>query len=113
MAGFIGFHHFHLRKRIHKKNEIYPHPDPIKRFIDKSIFFVGLVGPIMTIPQITKIFLEKNAAGISIISWIAYFFTSFFWLAYGVIHKEKPIIVTYFVWLILDVFIIVGTLMYG
>jgi uncharacterized protein with PQ loop repeat len=108
-----GLHHFHKRKRIHKKHEPYPHPNAFKKFLDKAIYAIGVIGPVMTIPQITKIWIDKNAAGVSVISWTAYLVTAFFWLVYGVFHKEKPIIITYAIWIFLDLFIIIGAVIYG
>jgi len=107
-----GLHHSHTRKRIHVHHEKFPHPDKFKHFMDKAIYFVGIFGPIMTIPQIYKIFHEKSAAGISVISWIAYLITAIFWFSYGVLHKEKPIIFTYVIWIFLDILIIIGSIMY-
>ena len=95
----VGTHHYHRRKRIHQGHEEYPHPDAIKRVMDKMIYFVGVAGPIMTLPQLFKIWVEKNAAGISVISWITYLVLGIFWLSYGIMHKEKPIIVNYILWI--------------
>ena len=64
-----GLHHFYKRKRIYQKLEPYPHPNKWKRLMDKLIYAVGIFGPVMTIPQLTKIWLDKNAAGVSAISW--------------------------------------------
>ncbi|MBW2999558.1 hypothetical protein KY339_02695 [Candidatus Woesearchaeota archaeon] len=108
-----GLHHFHKRKRIHVKHEPYPHPKKWKRFIDKTIYAVGVFGPLMTIPQLTKIWIDKNAAGVSAISWGAYLITAIFWFIYGVAHKEKPIIVTYAIWIFLEIFIVIGAVLYG
>lgn len=81
--------------------------------MDKAIYVIGIAGPIMTIPQLTKIWIEKNAVGVSAISWFAYLIIAFFWLIYGVMHKEKPIILTFGVWIILDILIVIGILMYS
>ena len=81
--------------------------------MDKLIYVVAIVGPIMTIPQVTKIWIDKNAAGVSIITWLAYAIASLFWVIYGIMHKEKPIILTSVLLLILDVFIVVGAIIYG
>lgn len=81
--------------------------------MDKAIYVIGIAGPIMTIPQLTKIWIEKNAVGVSAISWFAYLIIAFFWLIYGVMHKEKPIILTFSVWIILDILIVIGILMYS
>jgi len=40
--------------------------------MDKLIVAASLFSPIMTIPQLAKSYIEKNAAGVSVISWAAY-----------------------------------------
>lgn len=106
-------HHLHIRKRIHQKHEKYPNPDRTKNIIDKLVYLAGFFGLAMTIPQITKIWIEQNASGISVISWGSYFVTGLVMIAYGVVHKEKPIIVTYLLWEVFHILIITGTLLYG
>ncbi len=106
-----GLHHFHRRKRIYQGYEPYPHPDKWKNFMDKAIYFVGIFGPVMTLPQLKKIWLDNNTAGISAISWGAYTITSSFWLCYGIMHKEKPIIITSAIWIILDILIVIGVIL--
>ncbi|MBI2173009.1 MAG: hypothetical protein HYT73_02235 [Candidatus Aenigmarchaeota archaeon] len=108
-----ALHHFHRRKRIYKRHERYPSPNKWKRLMDKLIFAVGVLGPIMTIPQLLKIFAERNAAGLSIVTFVSYLILDFFWLAYGIMHKEKPIIITFAAWILLNIIIIAGIMMYG
>ena len=67
----------------------------------------------MTIPQVTTIWIDKNAGGVSLITWSTYFVTSIFWLTYGILHKEKPIIVTYIAWLFLDAAVAIGAFIYS
>jgi|TARA_Y100000034_G_scaffold33959_1_gene41619 MtN3 and saliva related transmembrane protein len=108
----LGMQHFHLRKRIHQKKEKYPHPKKSKRIVDKAIYFVAIIGPLMNIPQLMKIWVDKNATGISIISWVGFALTAFVWLIYGILHKEKPIILANIMYIILQIGIIVGALIY-
>ena len=108
-----GLHHAHRRKRIHQKHEKYPHPNKWKRRMDKAIYIVGILGPIMTLHQIYKIWFEQNAVGVSPVSWATYLIVACFWVAYGVLHKEKPIIFIFGFWIILDILIVIGTLIYG
>ena len=108
-----GLHHLHKRKRIYLKHEPYPHPDKWKRLVDKFIYVVGILGPIMTVPQIMKVWIERNAAGISVTTWLAYTIMSFFWIIYGIIHKEKPIIVSSGLLFITNLLVVVGTLVYS
>ena len=107
-----AIHHYHKRKRVHKKLEKYPHPDKFKRIIDKIIYIAAFAGPIMTIPQVIGIWVGKNSSGVSVISWISYAILSSIWLIYGIVHKEKPIIISSIIWIILDIFIVVGVILY-
>ena len=109
----LGLHHFHRRKRIHKKHEPYPHPNKWKRFMDRAIYIVGIFGPIMTLPQLTKIWVEKNASGVSLISWTAFLLYAIFWLIYGIMHREKPIIFAYILWVTLQAIVVIGIIIYG
>lgn len=95
--------HDHIKKSKHKK------PGP---FIDRAIYGIGLVGPIMTIPQITKIWIEKNTSGISALSWTSYMIVAIFWIIYGLAHKEKPLVFISGIWIVLDGFILAGTVLY-
>ena len=108
-----GVHHFHRRKRIHQKHEPYPHPDKLKNFVDKMVYIFGGLGPLFTIPQITKIWLNQNAAGVSVIAWVSYLIGAIFWIIYGFLHKEKPLIFIYGIFAILDILVIVGAVIYG
>ena len=105
-------HHLDRRKRIHEKHEQYPHPHPWKRFLDKIIYAVGLAGPIITIPQIIMIWQEKNASGLSLITWSGYLLVAIIWLVYGIVHKEKPIIVMYIANIVVQVAVIAGIIIY-
>jgi len=108
-----GMHHLHKRKRIYVKKEPYPHPNKWKRWVDDTAYVVGVLGPIMTIPQLTRIWIEKNASGVSVITWGAYVIGAFVWLVYGIVHREKPLIATYILSVIVYIVIVIGILSYG
>jgi uncharacterized protein with PQ loop repeat len=106
-------HHLHKRKRIHQSNETYPHPQKIKRYMDQAVYIVGIIGPLMGSHQAFKIWNEKTAAGISLPAFIFYIFNDIVWFIYGYIHKEKPIMIMYTLWFLLNVAIVSGALTYG
>ena len=108
-----GTHHLHLRKRIHSKHEKYPSQDKKIRILDKVIYVVGVLGPIMLLPQIIKIFTSKNAEGVSFISYAFFTLFSGVWLCYGIVHREKPIIVTNVLWIIFHSLVSISVLIYG
>ena len=117
-----GFHHFHKRQR---KKELKATPKKVKSpfetpsktklrgFMDTIIYAVAILGPLIAIPQVLKIWSLKEASGVSLVTWVGYLAGGFFWLTYGILHKEKPIIITNALWIFVQVFIIVGIIMYG
>lgn len=107
-----GLHHQHIRKRIYKKYEKYPHPNKFKRFVDKTIYIIAIFGPLIALPQIIKIWYYKDAGGVSPLTWIGYFLGAFLWMTYGIMHKEKPIIIANIMWIIATISIITGSFIY-
>ena len=105
-----GLHHYHKRKR---SGESYPHENKWFRLMDELIYIVAVSGPLMTLPQVLKIWIEQNASGVSVLSWGAYLVGAFFWIVYGFMHNEKPIIVANLLWLIFTSLIIAGVVIYG
>ncbi|OGL84233.1 hypothetical protein A3B36_01765 [Candidatus Uhrbacteria bacterium RIFCSPLOWO2_01_FULL_55_36] len=108
-----GMHHYHTRKRIHHHFEQWPHPNALKRFIDRMVYVVGFFAIAMTVPQFYEVWINKNAAGVSALSWGAYSFTSLFWFFYGILHKERPLMINYGIWVLLNGLIAAGALIYG
>jgi len=106
-----GHHHFF---RIRKKQyQLLPSGDDLRKFLDKTIYLVGLAGPAMTIPQLMTIWGDKNVGGLVLSSWGTYLFVAFFWLTYGILHKVKPIIVVNSCWIVIHSLMVAGLLLYG
>ena len=81
--------------------------------IDELIYIVAFIGPLMTIPQVTTIWLERKVEGISIITWSSYGVLAIFWISYGLIHKERPIILANFLFLFVNTTIVIGVLIFN
>ena len=81
--------------------------------VDRLTYIVAIIEPIITIPQIIVIFRDRTAAGIAISSQIGYQILPRVWLWYGIVHKEKVIIMYQVFWLVLQTLIIIGGLKYG
>ena len=82
-------------------------------FVDSWIYPISLVSPVMTIPQLMDIWIGKKVAGVSLVTWETYTVVGFFWLLYGIYHKEKPIIITNVIFIVLDACIVLGVLLYS
>jgi len=106
-------HHFNIRKRIHQKHEKFPSNNKKVRILDRIIYVAGVLGPIMTLPQIIKIYFFKDASGISLITYLLFAIFSGVWLIYGIVHREKPIIISNILWVIFDIIVVIETIIYG
>jgi uncharacterized protein with PQ loop repeat len=108
----IGLHHIVKEYRSRDFVSYLKNTTWFKAFIDRIIYVVGIFSVCVLIPQLSTILTTKSAEGVSILTWIGFFTSSSFWLAYGLLHKEKPIIITNIGAMILDATIIVAILLY-
>lgn len=94
----------------------HPHPKTKFPFLTKilhgAIYLGGILGPIFTIPQLVTIVRHESAQGVSLVSWSAYLGGAFVWLIYGIIHRERPIIFNYGIWVLVDLAIVIAIIFY-
>jgi uncharacterized protein with PQ loop repeat len=110
----LPLHHFihnHIKEEEREIQEALHSKKWIKRF-DRAMIFVGMISPIMTIPQVLAIWINKDAGRVSALSWGAYLIIAFFWLIYGIAHKSKPLIITEIAWIIVESVIVIGVFIY-
>lgn len=108
----LGLHHQQTRKRIYKNLEVYPHTDKHKNFVDKLVYISSILTPIFTLPQVLKIWIYKSASDVSLFTWGPYLVFAAIWLWYGILHKDKPLIVLNGGLVAVNVAIIVGILLF-
>jgi uncharacterized protein with PQ loop repeat len=68
---------------------------------------------LMTIPQVLTIWVRHQAAGVSIFTWSAYLLSAVLWFWFGVQKQDKNIYLPCIGWIVLDVAVIVGAIIYG
>ena len=108
----MTFHHIHRRKRLHVNHELYPHPEPWKRLLDNILLVLAGLTPLTSIPQLLKVFLEKDS-DLSLLSWSLYTIFCIPWILYGMTHKDKLIVFAYSANLGIHILIVYGILIYG
>jgi uncharacterized protein with PQ loop repeat len=107
-----GLHHLHVRKRVHEKKEKYPHPEEFKRKYDKFMYAIAILCPIMFLPQMLKVWISQDASGISIVSWISFAVIACFWTYYGILHKERQLIIMNGALVIIQLMTAIGAIIY-
>ncbi|PLX28814.1 hypothetical protein C0581_00785 [Candidatus Parcubacteria bacterium] len=109
-----ALHHLNKRKRVHTKElEPYPHPRKFKAFVDHAVYAAGILGPMFGALQVYKIWSTQNASGVSLSLFGSHVVFNIIWLIYGTLHKEKPIIIMYSLWIVVNTLVVIGTLLYS
>ncbi len=80
--------------------------------LDKLTFVAGIALPLSTIPQAISIYSSKDATGVSLLTWGFYLFSSTMFAIFGIIHKEKLLIFTYIPFVVIELIIVIGLLLY-
>ncbi len=96
-------HFYHLSK-AKKKKEVF--------LIDSIAYVSGVIAPLMALPQLYGIWIQKNVSGVSALSWGSFAFFNLIFIAYGLINKEKLIIFSNIIWFFIQSFIVIGILLY-
>lgn len=81
--------------------------------LDILVYGVGIAGPFMTFPQIFLIYSSQDASGVAILTWIGWAALDIPWILYGFVHREWPIVLTYILWLSMNLVVVGGVLLYG
>jgi uncharacterized protein with PQ loop repeat len=68
---------------------------------------------LMTIPQVLTIWVGQQAAGVSLLSWSAYLVSALLWFWFGIRKGDKNIYLACVGWIVLDIAVIVGVIVYG
>ncbi len=76
--------------------------------VDEAAYAVGIFGVIIFIPQLYKVWVGQNVAGLSLISWVGMAVGSIIWLFYGMVHKQKPMIMVNIFLAIIQIAIAIG-----
>ena len=68
---------------------------------------------VMSVPQALTIWINHQAAGVSLISWSAYLVSAVLWLVYGLRKHDRNIYLPCFGWIAVDAAVILGVLVNG
>jgi uncharacterized protein with PQ loop repeat len=80
--------------------------------VDRLVNIAAIVHPLTALPQVYSIYSTHNVAGISLWTWLGFMLIGFVFLAYGITHHLKPIILTQVLWFFVDLMVIVGIILY-
>lgn len=104
----VAYHHYLKHKHEKKMSR-----KPMERFVDSLVYFSTAFGVAANIPQFMEIWVNKKVEGVSLVTWAGFCLGSLFWLLYGVIHREKPIIIANSLFVTVQFLIVAGLVIQG
>lgn len=79
----------------------------------RALGLMSTVTLLMTIPQVWTIWANRQAMGVSALSWGAYLASAVLWLWHGIDRRDPNIYLPCIAWIILDGAVLAGTVVYG
>lgn len=79
--------------------------------IDRLAYLMGIVTVAVNMPQLVTVWTAPDIGGVSLVSWTGFFLGSAFWLVYGLLHRQKPIIVINAMLMTVQALIVAGILL--
>ena len=98
---------------MHPQPAMPEHLLPSEKAMKQLLGGMSIFTLVMTVPQILAIWVSRQAAGVSLLSWSAYFISALVWFWYGVQKHDRNIYLPCIGWLLLDGAVIAGTVIYG
>jgi uncharacterized protein with PQ loop repeat len=89
------------------------HPSASDARLRRLLGGMSVFTMLMTIPQVLTIWISQQAAGVSILSWSAYLVSAILWFWFGMQKKDKNIYLPCVGWIVLDLGVIMGVIIYG
>lgn len=78
--------------------------------LEKILPVMSIFTMAMTVPQVWAVWIERQTAGVSLLSWSAYLISACLWLVDGLRKHDKTIWVACIGWLLLDAAVVIGVL---
>jgi len=91
-----------IKKTLFGGLESYPSEKFWISLLDKLLMVIAIVSPLMSLPQVFSLYSSKVAGSLSLLSWSSWALFNIPWIIYGFVHKQKPIIVMYILWFLMN-----------
>ncbi|HVS25812.1 MAG TPA: hypothetical protein VHE58_00635 [Burkholderiales bacterium] len=89
-----------------------PHGSPSVSALERVLRALSVLTMLMTVPQVLTIWVGRDAGGVSLLSWGSYLVSACLWFVYGVQKQDKTIYLACIGWILLDVAIVIGIIIY-
>lgn len=87
-----------------------PATPPAGSPVEHILPFVSIATMVMTLPQVWTIWVDRQVAGVSLLSWGTYLLASCLWFVHGLHKRDKAIYVACIGWILLNGAVVAGVL---
>jgi uncharacterized protein with PQ loop repeat len=85
-------------------------PGPL---VGRLVYLAAFIGPLSVIPQVAEIwFVDHNAKGVSLVTWLSFTILSMIWLIYGLQRRDRPLIISNALWVVGELIVVAGAIHY-
>ena len=84
----------------------------ITKTVDTMAYVVGVGGNIAIVPQIIKAW-GNEAPGLAVMTWILFIGIGSVWLAYAILHRQKPLIIANSIGVFCSTAVVLGWLLHN
>lgn len=86
--------------------------DPSHSALEKFLPFVSILTMAMTVPQVWTVWVDRQVAGVSLLSWGTYLLAACLWFVHGLQKRDKTIYVACIGWILLNAAVVAGVLVH-
>jgi uncharacterized protein with PQ loop repeat len=90
-----------------------PESDLSNSALEKVLPVLSVLTMAMTVPQVWTIWVEHNAAGVSLLSWGTYLLAACLWFVHGLQKRDRTIYLACIGWIALDAAVVAGVIVHG
>lgn len=98
--------------KLFLEKRVYRELKKERTLIDRLALLIGVLGPLNAVPQLFLVW-NGHTQGVSVVTWIGFMVTALILLAYALLYRLKPLIISNTLWLIVETGIIIGLLKNG
>ena len=81
--------------------------------VDRLTYLAAIVEPLFSLPQAIELYRNKSAGSVSILAWLGFECMTLIWIWYGIVHKDKMILIYQTLFFVIDGSVLAGAIYYG
>lgn len=101
------------RERLEAATASYRGLPKSRRWADRTMLVIGGIASLSSLPQVIKIFETQTVEGLSLSTQIIALGAVVAWFTYGIYIKNRPLVITTAITIIILVIVVVQVFVYG